>query len=108
MCRRSPGSVFILFHFCTGGPGGCPGKMPEKLISVFIPYCPANRSSKKRGWLRAFLIGAAAQGRRFESAGALGWAAPGPRAKNFIYELQAERMPGGGGAGAGKLQPFSA
>jgi len=32
----SPGSVFILFHFCTGGPGGCPGKVPEKLISVFI------------------------------------------------------------------------
>jgi hypothetical protein len=28
-----------------------------------------------------FLIGASAQGRRFGSAGALGWAAPVPRAK---------------------------
>jgi len=85
ICRRSPGSVFILFLFCTVGPGGSPEKMPENLISVFI---------------------ITAQGRRLGSAGAPGWSAPVPRAKNFIHELRAERMPGGGGAGAGKLQPF--
>ena len=37
-----------------------------------------------------------------------GWAAPEPRAEKFIYELHAEQVPRGGGAGAGKLQPVSA
>jgi len=66
------------------------GKNAGKFDICFYHYCPANRSSKKRGWLRAFLIGAAAQGRRFGSAGAAGCAAPWPMAENFIYELQAE------------------
>jgi len=54
------------------------GKNAGKFDICFYHYCPANRSSKKRGWLRAFLIGAA------------GCAAPWPMAENFIYELQAE------------------
>ncbi len=106
MCRRSPGSVFILFPFCTGEPRRMSGKNAGKFDICFYHYCPANRSSKKRGWLRAFLIGIAAQGRRVRICRAAGWAAPVPRAENFIQELQAGLLPRGGGAGAGKLQPF--
>jgi hypothetical protein len=97
-----------------------------KIDICFYYYCPADRSSKRIGWLRAFLIGAIAQGRRFGSAGALGCAAPVPgklvkenqgecpgrslirscsSAENFIQELQAEQLPRGPRAGAGKLQP---
>jgi len=87
------------------------GKNAGKFDICFYHYCPANRSSKKRGWLRAFLIGAAAQGRRFGSAGLLDGLHQGPgrscsSAEIFIQELQAEQPPGGG-AGAGKLQPVS-
>jgi len=57
------------------------GSSAEKIDICFYHHCPVNRSSKKRGWLRAFLIVASAHGRRFGSAGALGWAAPGPRVK---------------------------
>ena len=73
------------------------GKNAGKFDICFYHHCPGAKQ-QKRGWLRAFLIGAAAQGRRFGSAGALGWAAAVPRAENFIQELHAERMPRGGGS----------
>jgi len=36
-----------LFRFYTGGPGKCPGKMPEKLTSIFIITAPLTEAAKK-------------------------------------------------------------
>jgi hypothetical protein len=42
-----PALFLILFHFCTGGPGGCPEKMPEKLTSAFIITARLTEAAKK-------------------------------------------------------------
>ena len=40
------------FVSTPAGSGGCPGKMPEKVTSVFIITAPLTEAAKKRGWLR--------------------------------------------------------
>ncbi len=105
MCRRSSGSVFILFYFCTGGPGGCPGKIPEKLISVFIITAPLTEAAKKR-LVKGVFNRDKCPGAEVRICRPAGWDAPEPRAENFIYELQAEQVPRGGGGWSREAPAF--
>ncbi len=69
--RRSPGYVFILFQCCTGVARRMSGKNVGKIDICFYHHCPANRSSKRRGWSGVVLIGATSRRRRFGAAGLL-------------------------------------
>jgi len=65
--------------------------VPGKLTSVFI-ITAQGRSSKKKRLVKGVLIVASTQGRRFGSAGAVGWAAavPGKLTSVFINTTQGE------------------
>ena len=94
---------FFDFFNCPGRKSGYlwwAAAVPEKLTSVVIITAPLTEAAKKRGSLRVFLIGASAQGRRFGSAGALGWAAPVPRAKPDPKLQQCGKFHSGAAGGA--------
>jgi len=100
MCRRSPGSVFILFHFCTGGARRMSRKSAGKIDICFYHTAPLTEAAKKRLVKGVFNRGKC-PGRRFGSAGLLDGMHRSPgrscrSAENFIYELQ------GGAAAQGR------
>ena len=82
------------------------GKNAGKIDICFYHYCPANRSSKKRGWLRAFLIGASVQGRMFGSAGLLDGLHQGPERKISFRSCKRTGCPGAAGPEPGSSSPF--
>ena len=82
-------------------------KLPVIFKRNLYYYCPANRSSKKRGWLRSFLIGASAQGRRFGSAGLLDGLHRCPGRKILFTSCKRSKCPGAAGPEPGSSSPVS-